>query len=1311
MFFNRLGSHSVSAQPTFPSRRTSKQLALLQLAAAMALPVGVIAAARVQAAEPPANSPAASVVASPAAPVLVAAADMSDSDRLKLGQQQLKDGQYEEAVTTLQMVKSDSLSDADKKTLSDALSDASADAKQRSAARAEFEKGQDALTSGDLNAATEHFKAAKQNQYADAATTSKADTQLAVVQKQMELAGQDAKSLYKKGREEYRKGDWIAARKDLSAAQDAGYKPGLFDPKPSEMLAKMDAKEKADAAKAQAAAPAAPAVDDSAKPTDSTAAAAPATAPAVTVAQTPPPAPIADATAPTTAAPPTTAPVDAAAPTTAPVAEAPPPVVVDTKAQARAAYLKGREEYRKGDWITARQDLMQAQSLNYKNGLFEDSPAKYLARMDAKENADAAKAAKEAQAKADADAKAQAQATAPAPTTAPSDVAASQPSTPPVAATPAPTTPAVTPTPPTPAPAASVPATTPYTGTTTEAATTAPAPSVQEQLDATAKVEQMLKEKHAYEARQLVEKADQAKREGRNTEALNDYGQAVLLDPTNDAARQGRQQMMEIEGVAEGNSSHLTHAVQLDIDIRRDRVNQLVTQYLDTANADIQKGDFKEASRQIDLARTAVATDNTIFTRDELVGFTSRIDAVDRTRAAQQASSEANANLVARTKAEQAIHEQEVRVREEQEHTIHDLITQTQQLIHDAKYEQAMGTLDHILSLDPRNDYARGVKPLVQEKAILQEQRGYRELFDLQLERSLNAAEEKRIPYDDILKYPPNWPDISEIRDASVRAERGIKEEDQTVRNQLDRRLPEINFNGNAFGDVVDFLRDVTGANIFVNWRALETAGINKEAPVTARLKDVKFSKALNTILSDVGGGTVKLSYTIDEGVITISTQDDLSKSTATQTYDIRDLLVEVPDFTDAPNVGLLATSSSGNSGQTAGGGSTPNNQGQQGLGGGGNLFGNNGGGNGEKEMTRQERVDAITKLIEETVDPNSWRDSGGQVGAVKELSGQLIVTQTNENQTALVSLLEKLRESRAIEITVEARFLEVSRHYLEDVGLNLDFFFNTTNPNHFSTITATQNSSDFTLNPQTTVPGTLGGASSVPQSLTLAATYLDNFQVNLLLQATEATIRSSELTAPRLTLFNGQRAWVAFINQQAYVSNLTPIVGNGVGGFQATVSTLSIGAVLDVQATVSSDRKYVTLTIQPGLSSLLGFQTFEFEEAASQQSSLTGNVSSLGSAFIQEPDIDLTQVKTTVSVPDGGTLLLGGQTKSGEIEEEAGVPVLSKIPILKRLFTNRSQAKDDIVTLILVRPSIIIEREAEQKQFPTLSTKTNSGE
>ena len=80
--------------------------------------------------------------------------------------------------------------------------------------------------------------------------------------------------------------------------------------------------------------------------------------------------------------------------------------------------------------------------------------------------------------------------------------------------------------------------------------------------------------------------------------------------------------------------------------------------------------------------------------------------------------------------------------------------------------------------------------------------------------------------------------------------------------------------------------------------------------------------------------------------------------------------------------------------------------------------------------------------------------------------------------------------------------------------------------------------------------------------------------------------------------------------------------------------------------------------------------------------------------------------MNTTVSVPDGGTLLLGGQTLAGEVEREAGVPVLSKIPFLKRLFTNRSFAKDEQILLILVKPTIVIQREQEQKQFPMLSTR-----
>jgi type II secretory pathway component GspD/PulD (secretin) len=242
-------------------------------------------------------------------------------------------------------------------------------------------------------------------------------------------------------------------------------------------------------------------------------------------------------------------------------------------------------------------------------------------------------------------------------------------------------------------------------------------------------------------------------------------------------------------------------------------------------------------------------------------------------------------------------------------------------------------------------------------------------------------------------------------------------------------------------------------------------------------------------------------------------------------------------------------------------------------------------------------------------------------------------------------------------------------------------------------------------------VPGSIAAAGTAVQSLNLAGTYLDNFQVNLLLRATQASVHSSIVHAPRVTLFNGQRAWVLIARQRAYISDLTPVVGNGVVSFDPTIDVVNSGVLLDVQATVSADRKYVTLTLRPQLAELLNLFQFTFQVGATVTAT-TGGTGVIGAiappptAIIQQPEIQLTEVRTTVSVPDGGTLLLGGQTLAGEVEKEAGVPVLSKIPILKRLFTNRSTAKDETVLLILVKPTIIIQKEAEQKQFPLLSTK-----
>jgi hypothetical protein len=202
----------------------------------------------------------------------------------------------------------------------------------------------------------------------------------------------------------------------------------------------------------------------------------------------------------------------------------------------------------------------------------------------------------------------------------------------------------------------------------------------------------------------------------------------------------------------------------------------------------------------------------------------------------------------ARTTAEATANEEIARsVRDQQraaqaarEATIADLIRTSRRLTQEARYREALGVIDQILVLDPNNDYAVGVRPLVLDKVQIREQRDLRERLDRELVDTYNRAEEAKIPYDDILRYPTDWPDISALRDQTVASERGEDREDRIVQAQLERQIPETPFDGTPLTDVVDYLRDITNANIFVNWRALEAGGIDRNTPVTAKLRNVR---------------------------------------------------------------------------------------------------------------------------------------------------------------------------------------------------------------------------------------------------------------------------------------------------------------------------------------------------------------------------------------------------------------------------------------------------------------------------------------
>jgi type II secretory pathway component GspD/PulD (secretin) len=65
----------------------------------------------------------------------------------------------------------------------------------------------------------------------------------------------------------------------------------------------------------------------------------------------------------------------------------------------------------------------------------------------------------------------------------------------------------------------------------------------------------------------------------------------------------------------------------------------------------------------------------------------------------------------------------------------------------------------------------------------------------------------------------------------------------------------------------------------------------------------------------------------------------------------------------------------------------------------------------------------------------------------------------------------------------------------------------------------------------------------------------------------------------------------------------------------------------------------------------------------------------------------------------------LGGQRITAEVEKEAGVPILSKIPIVGRLFGNRSVVRDQKILLILVKPTIMLQEEREAEAIASMES------
>jgi type II secretory pathway component GspD/PulD (secretin) len=206
----------------------------------------------------------------------------------------------------------------------------------------------------------------------------------------------------------------------------------------------------------------------------------------------------------------------------------------------------------------------------------------------------------------------------------------------------------------------------------------------------------------------------------------------------------------------------------------------------------------------------------------------------------------------------------------------------------------------------------------------------------------------------------------------------------------------------------------------------------------------------------------------------------------------------------------------------------------------------------------------------------------------------------------------------------------------------------------------------------------------------------LGSRESEMILRAVEKSDRVELVTAPRLLVHSGERANVAVTNQFAYVSGYGVEIAQASAIADPQIDIIQEGAILDVRPVVSADRKFVKLELRPTLATL--------------QQPILSRVVGVGNGTpvtIQFPNLTIRKVRTTVSTPDGGTVLLGGQTINELRNESAGVPILRDVPVLGFFFDRKgvSQAKHRL--LILLRVNIVIPNEKEprlpEKQSPLL--------
>jgi len=242
-------------------------------------------------------------------------------------------------------------------------------------------------------------------------------------------------------------------------------------------------------------------------------------------------------------------------------------------------------------------------------------------------------------------------------------------------------------------------------------------------------------------------------------------------------------------------------------------------------------------------------------------------------------------------------------------------------------------------------------------------------------------------------------------------------------------------------------------------------------------------------------------------------------------------------------------------------------------------------------------------------------------------------------------------------EVVVDVEIVEVNSNYAKTIGIDLTSKTFTLGPEHNLT-------DDGTIGTGPALP--LGSADVYHKGLWIYP--IPNIVVNLIMSHSDSKV----LARPQLRVMEGKKASVHIGDRVPIATaNLTyPTTGTTNYVPMTSFTYQDIGVKIEIEPRVHHNKE-VTIKLQ------------------SEVSSITGEVPGSGLTPSQ-PIIGSRKVQTEIRLEEGETSLLAGLIRQEDRDSISGLPFISEIPILGRLFSNTNRETINTDVVMLLTPHIV---------------------